>query len=159
MTAATLSPWRSPALRWWLVLVLLATMPLLARGEFVLFMASQICIYFLVALGLNLLAGYGGQLSLGHGALMAIGAYTTAIATVDHGLSFWLALPLAVAITAGAGALMALPALAVHGASPAAYDRRCIPAGGVAPHSNTPATLNRRALPSGRRACLGATRD
>ena len=113
MTTATLSPalWRSPALRWWLVLVLvlLATVPLLARGEFVLFMASQICIYFLVALGLNLLAGYGGQLSLGHGALMAIGAYTTAIATVDHGLSFWLALPLAVAITAGAGALMALP--------------------------------------------------
>ena len=95
--------------RWLIVLALLACLPFATRGEFVLFMASQIGIYFLVALGLNLLAGYGGQLSLGHGALMAIGAYATAIATVDHGLSFWLAMPLAVAITAGAGALMALP--------------------------------------------------
>ncbi|MES2529512.1 MAG: branched-chain amino acid ABC transporter ATP-binding protein/permease [Pseudomonadota bacterium] len=101
--------WRSPTVRWLLVVGALAALPLATRGEFVLFVASQIGIYFLVALGLNLLAGYGGQLSLGHGALMAIGAYATAIATVDHGLSFWLALPLAVAITAGAGALMALP--------------------------------------------------
>ncbi|RYF19567.1 MAG: branched-chain amino acid ABC transporter permease, partial [Comamonadaceae bacterium] len=100
---------RSTLWRWAVVLALLAALPLVTRGEFVLFIASQIGIYFLVALGLNLLAGYAGQLSLGHGALMAIGAYATAIATVDHGLSFWLALPLAVAITAGAGALMALP--------------------------------------------------
>ena len=100
---------RSALWRWAVVLALLAALPLVTRGEFVLFIASQIGIYFLVALGLNLLAGYAGQLSLGHGALMAIGAYATAIATVDHGLSFWLALPLAVAITAGAGALMALP--------------------------------------------------
>src|SRR6186713_1983437 len=49
--------------------------------------------------------------------------------------------------------------LAARGASPAAFDGRCIPAGGVAPHSNTPGILNRRALPAGRLARLGATRD
>src|SRR5688572_31888289 len=49
--------------------------------------------------------------------------------------------------------------LAARGASPAAFDRRCIPAGGVAPPSNTPGILGRRALPSGRIAGLGATRD
>jgi len=41
--------------------------------------------FFIAILGLNLLIGYTGQISLGHGALMAIGAYTTAILTADHG--------------------------------------------------------------------------
>ena len=49
--------------------------------------------------------------------------------------------------------------LAARGESPAAFDRRCIPAGGVAPPSNTPGILGRRALPAGRIAGLGATRD
>lgn len=101
---------RRDALLWWAVVALLACLPLFVRGEFVLFIASQIGIYFLVALGLNFLAGYGGQLSLGHGALMAIGSYAVAIATVDHHLSFWLALPVALVVTALAGAIMALPA-------------------------------------------------
>lgn len=87
-----------------------AALPMLVHGEFVLFLATQIGIYFLVALGLNLLSGYGGQISLGHGALVAIGAYAAAIAIVDHGLSFWVALVLSVVLAAGAGALMALPA-------------------------------------------------
>lgn len=90
--------------------LVVAAIPMLVRGEFVLFLATQIGIYFLVALGLNLLSGYGGQISLGHGALVAIGAYAAAIAIVDHGLSFWVALVLSVVLAAGAGALMALPA-------------------------------------------------
>ena len=92
------------------VALLLAVLPTLLRGEYLLFLGTQVGIYFLVALGLNLLSGYGGQISLGHGALMAVGAYAVAIATVDHQLSFWLALPLALVLTAGVGALMALPA-------------------------------------------------
>lgn len=92
------------------VVGLLAVLPTLLSGEFVLFLGTQIGIYFLVALGLNLLSGYGGQISLGQGALVAIGAYTVAIAMVDYKLSFWLAMPMALVLTAGAGALMALPA-------------------------------------------------
>ena len=49
--------------------------------------------------------------------------------------------------------------LAARGETPAAFDRRCIPAGGVAPRSNTPGILGRRALPAGRLAGLGATLD
>src|SRR5262245_2063318 len=49
--------------------------------------------------------------------------------------------------------------LAARGESLAAFDGRCIPAGGVAPRSNTPGILGRRALPSGRLARLGATPD
>ena len=95
----------------YLIFVLvLAVLPSLFRGEFALFLGTQIGIYFLVALGLNLLSGYGGQISLGHGALVAIGAYAVAIAMVDYRFSFWAALPLALVLTAGAGALMALPA-------------------------------------------------
>lgn len=89
--------------------LLVGVLPMLVRGEFVLFLATQVGIYFLVALGLNLLSGYGGQISLGHGALVAIGAYAAAISMVDHHLSFWVALPIALVLTAGAGALMALP--------------------------------------------------
>jgi hypothetical protein len=49
--------------------------------------------------------------------------------------------------------------LAARGGSPAAFDGRCIPSGGVAPPSNTPGMLGRRVLPAGRLARLGATRD
>src|SRR6266852_3671818 len=52
-----------------------------------------------------------------------------------------------------------LLALAARGESLAAFDERCIPAGGVAPPSNTPGILSRRALPAGRLARLGATPD
>ena len=53
----------------------------------------------------------------------------------------------------------ALAALGVRGGSPAAFDERCIPPGGVAPPSNTAGILGRRAWPAGRLARLGATRD
>jgi hypothetical protein len=56
-------------------------------------------------------------------------------------------------------AAIACLALAARGESPAAFDGRCIPAGGVAPRSHTPGMLGRRALPAGRLARLGATPD
>jgi hypothetical protein len=52
-----------------------------------------------------------------------------------------------------------MPGLTARGESPAAFGRRCIPPGCVAPRSNTPGILTRRALPSGRIAALGATPD
>lgn len=81
----------------------------LLHSEYALYVATQLCIYYLVALGLNVLTGYGGQTSIGHGALVAIGAYVAALLMVDGGLSFWLALPLALAGSALIGAAMALP--------------------------------------------------
>jgi branched-chain amino acid transport system permease protein len=99
-----------PAIVAGVILVLGAAIILpLLRSEYALYVATQLCIYYLVALGLNVLTGYGGQTSIGHGALVAIGAYTAALLMVDGGLSFWLALPLALAGSALIGAAMALP--------------------------------------------------
>jgi ABC-type branched-subunit amino acid transport system ATPase component/ABC-type branched-subunit amino acid transport system permease subunit len=98
--------WLAPAV----CICFLLAFPLAARSGFLVFVGTQVGVFFLVALGLNFLAGYGGQTSVGHGALVSIGAYETAIGMVDHGLSFWSVLCLSVVVTAAAGVVMALPA-------------------------------------------------
>jgi branched-chain amino acid transport system permease protein len=93
-------------------LVLAASLPLLAGGDtYIVHVATVVGIYTLIAMGLNVLFGYTGQVSLGHGALVAVGAYTAAVLTVDHGWPFWAAAALATAVASAAGGLMALPAL------------------------------------------------
>ena len=84
--------------------------PFVVGTEYRLFIATQMAAYVLVAIGLNLLNGYGGQVSLGHGALVAIGAYAVALAMVDHHWSFWPAALLAMVAASAVGAVMALPA-------------------------------------------------
>jgi branched-chain amino acid transport system permease protein len=71
--------------------------------------------FFIAILGLNLLTGYTGQISLGHGALMAVGAYTTAILTADHGLRDLWTIPLAGLVAMAAGFVLGLPALRLSG--------------------------------------------
>jgi len=71
--------------------------------------------FFIAIVGLNVLTGYTGQISLGHGALMAIGAYTTAILTADHGMRDLWTIPLAGLVAMGAGFLLGLPALRLSG--------------------------------------------
>jgi branched-chain amino acid transport system permease protein len=72
-------------------------------------------IYFIALLGLNILTGYSGQISLGHGAFMGIGAYTTAILTVHHGVRDLWTIPLAGLVAGVAGYLFGLPALRLAG--------------------------------------------
>ncbi|ABD06789.1 inner-membrane translocator ABC transporter [Rhodopseudomonas palustris HaA2] len=98
------------------VLILTAIAALYAaRAEgylpFVLAMVALTCI---VGVGLNVLVGLTGQISIGHVGFYAIGAYTVAILTLQ-GLSFWLALPLAGVIAGAIGLLLSLPALRVSG--------------------------------------------
>ncbi|UGY94125.1 ABC transporter permease subunit [Streptomyces gobiensis] len=88
-----------------------AALPLLTDDPYVIHLATVVGIYTIVAMGLNVLFGYTGQVSLGHGALVAVGAYTTAVLTVEHGWTFWTAAPLATAAATLMGGLMALPAL------------------------------------------------
>jgi branched-chain amino acid transport system permease protein len=71
--------------------------------------------FFIGILGLNLLTGYTGQISLGHGALMAVGAYTTAILTADHGFRDLWTIPLAGLVAMAAGFVLGLPALRLSG--------------------------------------------
>jgi ABC-type branched-subunit amino acid transport system ATPase component/ABC-type branched-subunit amino acid transport system permease subunit len=69
----------------------------------------------IVGVGLNILLGLSGQISLGHVGFYAIGAYAVAILTVNHGWNFWPALLAAVIVSGAAGAALALPALRVRG--------------------------------------------
>jgi branched-chain amino acid transport system permease protein len=82
------------------------------------FRASEVAyvgIYFVAILGLNILTGYTGQISLGHGAFMAIGGYTTAILVGHHNVRDLWTIPLAGLIAGGAGLLFGLPALRLSG--------------------------------------------
>ncbi len=100
-----------------IVIVLIAVglvMPLALEG-YRLFQLSQILIYAVAILGLNILTGFNGQLSLGHGAFYALGAYAVAILMVHGGLEWWLALPLAGAIGFATGFLFGFPALRLEG--------------------------------------------
>ena len=67
------------------------------------------------AMGLNLLTGFNGQVSIGHGAFFGVGAFTTAILMEDHGWYLWATLPVAILITAALGVAIGVPALRVRG--------------------------------------------
>ena len=78
-------------------------------------LAARVAIYFIAILGLNILTGYTGQISIGHGAFMAIGGYTTAILSHDHHMNLLVTLPIACAISFAVGLLVGLPALRLSG--------------------------------------------
>jgi len=96
------------------LMALLAAAPL-ALQDFYLYMINLIAVHCLVAIGLNLLVGYAGQISLGHAGFFAIGAYTQALLVIELGLPFWLALPCAGLVAAGFGFILGLPALRLSG--------------------------------------------
>lgn len=102
-------------LRHILFLVLIVLMGMLTSNSYHLQLLTFIGINTLLALGLNMLMGYAGQISLGHAAFYGIGAYTTAILTVHLNWSPWLALPAAVLLTALVAFLVALPMLKLSG--------------------------------------------
>jgi branched-chain amino acid transport system permease protein len=76
---------------------------------------AYVGIYLTALTGLNVLTGYTGQISLGHGAFMAIGGYTTAILMTNHGVKDIWTIPLAVLVAGTAGFLFGLPALRLAG--------------------------------------------
>jgi branched-chain amino acid transport system permease protein len=77
--------------------------------------AAYVGLYTIALLGLNVLTGYTGQISLGHGAFMAVGGYTTAILMVDHGVKDVWTIPPAALVAGAAGLLFAIPALRLSG--------------------------------------------
>jgi branched-chain amino acid transport system permease protein len=76
---------------------------------------GYVAIYFIAILGLNVLTGYTGQISLAQGAFMAIGGYATAILMVDHGMKDVWTLPFAGLAAGAAGFLFGIPALRLRG--------------------------------------------
>jgi branched-chain amino acid transport system permease protein len=83
--------------------------------NFRLFQFSQVYIYAIALLGLNILTGYNGQISLGHGAFYAVGAYTTAIMMDQWSVPYGWTIPVAGVICLVAGFLFGVPALRLEG--------------------------------------------
>ena len=79
------------------------------------FQLTMVVVYAIVLLGLNILTGFNGQISLGHGAFFAIGAYMTAILIDKAGMPYWETVPIAGAVCLVAGFVFGLPALRLEG--------------------------------------------
>jgi len=92
----------------------LLALPFLLKGEY-LWVALQIIIAAIGAVGLNILTGFTGQISLGQGAFLGVGAYTSAYITAKMGLSFWIGIPAAGIVTAMAGMVFGIPSLRLKG--------------------------------------------
>lgn len=95
-------------------LLALAVLPAFANS-YVLSLATTIAIVAVAVIGLNLLSGVTGQLSLGHAGFLAIGAYTQAILTTDHGWDPLLAIPVAGALAAVSSLVVGIPSLRLRG--------------------------------------------
>jgi branched-chain amino acid transport system permease protein len=83
--------------------------------DFTVFQINLMLVYAIAVLGLNVLTGYGGQISLGHGAFYAIGAYTAAVLMEHAEMSAYMTLPIAALVSLVAGILVGFPALRLAG--------------------------------------------
>ena len=90
-------------------LVLLFLVIPFVASPFMLYVLNTIGIYAIAAIGLNLLIGYTGQISLGHGAFFGVGAYTAAILGTKVGFPVWLSIPAGGIVTAAVGIIFGLP--------------------------------------------------
>jgi branched-chain amino acid transport system permease protein len=101
--------------RFLVIAALLAALPLAFPDPFFILVFQSLAYLFIVALGLDFLVGWTGQVSLGHAGLYAIGAYTTALLSTRAGWSFWVSAPVGVVFAGVAGALLAIPSLRAKG--------------------------------------------
>jgi branched-chain amino acid transport system permease protein len=95
--------------------ILLAVVPTVAFSGYHLFQLTMVVVYAVAILGMAILVGFNGQISLGSGAFYAIGAYTTAILMTTFDVPYWATLPVAGIVCAGFGFLIGLPALRLAG--------------------------------------------
>lgn len=104
---------------WFTFLVLgLAGLPWAGQalgGDYLLYLLNLTAIGVIVALGMNLLLGCAGLISLGHAAFVAVGAYTAAILAERLGFPFWMTVTLSGVITGLIGVIVGLPALRIKG--------------------------------------------
>ncbi len=98
-------------------LVVAGTIALLsfALSDYHLSTGALVAVFFIAILGQNIVTGYTGQISIGQGAFMAFGGYTTAILTHNHGWNDLATLPVAALVGFGVGIVVGLPALRFSG--------------------------------------------
>jgi len=92
------------------LILLFGVVPFIS-SEYILYILNIIGIYAIAAIGLNLLIGYTGQISLGHGAFFGVGAYAAAILATKAGIPFIIAVPAAGFITALVGMIFGIPSI------------------------------------------------
>jgi branched-chain amino acid transport system permease protein len=101
---------------WLLVLLLVALCVLpFVVSNYRTFQFTLVFVYAIALLGLNILTGFNGQISLGHGAFYAIGAYVAAVLMDRFGVPYWLTIPVAGFVCLVVGFLFGLPALRLEG--------------------------------------------
>lgn len=98
-----------------LAIAVAALLPILWPNPYYVHLMVIIGIYAILLLGLDIVVGYVGEVSLGHAALFGIGSYTAGVLNFQLGVPFLLAVPASIAVTAVFGAILALPALRVNG--------------------------------------------
>ena len=97
-----------------LLIVCMYLLPLLA-GDYGISILTVVCAFTIGMLGLQIITGYCGQISIGHAAFMGVGMYTVGILQRHFGLSFWICLPMAGLVPMGIGMLFGVPALRMKG--------------------------------------------
>jgi len=93
----------------------LVALPLVWPNPYYIHLAALIAIYSVLLLGLDIVVGYTGEVSLGHASLFGVGSYTVGVLVFKLSMPVWVTLPAAIGVTALFGAALALPALRVTG--------------------------------------------
>ena len=101
---------------WLIGFAAMIPLPWFSYNDYQRYLLDLILINVILAVGLNIVKGFAGQVTVGHIALMAIGAYTSAVLATKFGMPFWVALPGAMLVTAFAGALVGIPSFRLEGA-------------------------------------------
>jgi branched-chain amino acid transport system permease protein len=101
--------------RWLLFALAVLGLALFMDHDYYFTLLNFIGIYTLLVVGLNLLLGYAGQISLGHAAFFGLGAYTSGILTATYGVNPWLALVAGLVVSGTAAYLIGIPALKLRG--------------------------------------------
>ena len=91
--------------------LILLLLPLFITNTYLLRVAIMVGVYVVLASSLNIIIGFTGMFSLGHGAFYGIGAYTSALLAVNFGMTFWLSMPLGGILAAAVGAFLGLSTL------------------------------------------------
>ena len=106
-------------LPWLLAYLLLLPLPKLLEfsiNDYYIDLANRACLFILLCVGLNIVKGFCGQVTVGHIGLYAIGAVSAALLALNYGLSFWVSAPLAMLIAGFAGIIVGLPSVRLEGA-------------------------------------------
>ncbi len=110
--------WQTKVSKFWiaLLLIVLIVFPFMFQGSrYLLYVVNSVLIAVIAAIGLNILTGFTGQISLGHGAFMGVGAYASGYFMTVLGMPFWVCVLAAGCVTAIVGMIFGIPSLRLKG--------------------------------------------